>query len=875
MNIKQTFFSALAALAVAPAAHSAPVSWIAGTAGDASGTWNGVGPTFNGQTYGALDDLSIDGTATKTITLSGAILNPNSLTVSSAGATTLTGASVGGTLLKSGSGDLTLASATTFGAVTINNGKFILTNGAGLGTTGTVTVAAGAATKASFTGTSYSASIASQFFLDTVTQTTDLNIQKNFDFGSPAASSAYAMVMKSGSSLTNTLSGNLTGSANANLWLDVNVTATPNPATWKLTGDNSGFAGSIRLNRGNLSLGSVASAGTGLLYIQSNSDVTNGNLTFDFGGNVTATLANAVTIRAGSTGGIHTGNSINTLNNDVTIAGVFDQNAGQTWFKIGSGKLTLTNAGNTFGDSGTTNISAGTLSIGGSSRLNGVTAGTYAGAMSIASGATFDYASTAAQTVSGIVSGAGRITKSGASTLTLSGANTFSGGITVTQGTVAATTAAALGTGAITASSSYGASYASAGTPFLSLTGTGAINVANDIVVATPASSSFYAIQKSGAGSSLTLSGVISGGNANTTLQLDTPTSGDSTTSYTISGTSNTLAGTLRLNRGTLTLGNANAAGTATIFLQTNANTAGNLIFSSAMTVANPVTIGTTANQAISSVNGDVVLSGAVTTSSANTTGGLNKVGAGTLSLTNASNALTGPTAITAGTLSISGGGRLNAANYAGNVAISSGATFEYASSADQVMSGAISGAGALAKSGASTLSLTGISTYTGGTLISGGTLQLGAPNRLADGGAVTLNGGTFDTGGFNETAGPLALGIGTTSIINFGAGASVLNFSSASQATWAGSLDIYNWTGNATTAGGIDQLIFASFDLTPAQLANVNFYSGSGSGKIGSGATFIGSELVPVPEPGAIALLALLLPIAGRRERRHSQKND
>ena len=153
---------------------AATILWTGG--GDTSGLWTGT--TFNTQAYTSLDDLNIDGSATKTITLIGA-LTPNSLTVSGtgttgatvsggvgaagAGAITLTGTSVGGTLSKTGSADLVLASANTFGNVTISNGKFFLNNAAGLGTTGTLTVNSGTASGVSG---SYAAATEGQFYYD-------------------------------------------------------------------------------------------------------------------------------------------------------------------------------------------------------------------------------------------------------------------------------------------------------------------------------------------------------------------------------------------------------------------------------------------------------------------------------------------------------------------------------------------------------------------------------------------------------------------------------------------------------------------------------------------------------------------------------------
>ena len=96
--------------------------------------------------------------------------------------------------------------------------------------------------------------------------------------------------------------------------------------------------------------------------------------------------------------------------------------------KLGANTLTLTGV-NTY--TGSTAINAGTLKIDGSGQLGG---GTYAGA--ITNNGTFAYSSSAAQTLNGVISGTGALTKSGAGVLTLNAANTFSGTSAVSAGTI-------------------------------------------------------------------------------------------------------------------------------------------------------------------------------------------------------------------------------------------------------------------------------------------------------------------------------------------------------------------------------------------------------------------------------------------------------
>jgi autotransporter-associated beta strand protein len=229
---------------------------------------------------------------------------------------------------------------------------------------------------------------------------------------------------------------------------------------------------------------------------------------------------------------------------------------------------------------------------------------------------------------------------------------------------------------------------------------------------------------------------------------------------------------------------------------------------------------------------------------------------------------------------------------------------------ASTTFSGTIGGAGNLTKVGTGTLTVTGASAHTGTTNVNGGTLvvagataaalagtsglavgsatfTLGKSNQVNNAAPVTLTGGTLNTAGFSEgsfdasgngVAGLGALTVAATSTVDLGAGSSVLAFADSSAATWAGStaLNVYNWTGTPDLGGGADRLYFGSSaaGLTPAQLAEIKFFSDAGTTQIGNGATMLGTgEIVPVttavPEPTALALLGLgAAAITSRRRR-------
>jgi autotransporter-associated beta strand protein len=88
---------------------------------------------------------------------------------------------------------------------------------------------------------------------------------------------------------------------------------------------------------------------------------------------------------------------------------------------------------NTF--TGPITISAGSVVVDGTGLLG---AGAYAGVISLAVPATnFTYSGTAAQTLSGVISGTGSLTKTATSTLSLTGANSYTGTTTVSGGILA------------------------------------------------------------------------------------------------------------------------------------------------------------------------------------------------------------------------------------------------------------------------------------------------------------------------------------------------------------------------------------------------------------------------------------------------------
>ncbi len=125
---------------------------------------------------------------------------------------------------------------------------------------------------------------------------------------------------------------------------------------------------------------------------------------------------NLLTLGTGSTAG-----------NQTIISGVVSGTAGLTVYN--SGTLVLSGV-NTY--SGTTTItSPAVVIIGGAGQLG---SGSYSG--NIANTGTFRYSSTAAQTLSGVISGSGALNENGSGTLKLSAANSYTGATAINGGSL-------------------------------------------------------------------------------------------------------------------------------------------------------------------------------------------------------------------------------------------------------------------------------------------------------------------------------------------------------------------------------------------------------------------------------------------------------
>ncbi len=507
----------------------------------------------------------------------------------------------------------------------------------------------------------------------------------------------------------------------------------------------------------------------------------------------TTVSSGTLQIGAGGTTGSVTGDIANNAalkfnrSDALAFSGIISGNGTVT--QAGSGALTLTGA-NTY--TGGTTVNAGTLQIGAGGTTGSIAGGitnnatvvfnrsdAIAFAGGIAGTGTVVQAGSGNATFSGVISGTGAFRQEGSGTTTLTANNTFTGGTTVSNGTLQ------IGAG--------GATGAIAGN--ITNNATVVFNRSDAVAFAGAVVGSGNLVN-AGSGNT-TLSGVISG--AGNLRQAGTGT--------TILTGNNSYTGGTTVAAGTLQIGAGGTTGGLVGNIVNNGTLAINR--SDAVTLSGAISgNGTVANAGNGNTTFDGVISG---------TGALRQAGTGTAILT-AANTYTGGTTIAAGTLQIGAGGttgslvgsitnngtlainRSDAITLSG--AIAGSGNVVNTGNGNTTLEGVVSGAGALRQAGTGTFILTAANTYTGGTTVAAGTLQLGAGGTAGSVAGNITNNGTL---ALNRSDSSTLDGVvsGTGSLRHLGSGTTTLtgnNIYSGGTTIAAGTLQI----GAGGTVGSI-----------------------------------------------------------------------
>jgi autotransporter-associated beta strand protein len=226
----------------------------------------------------------------------------------------------------------------------------------------------------------------------------------------------------------------------------------------------------------------------------------------------------------------------------------------------------------------------------------------------------------------------------------------------------------------------------------------------------------------------------------------------------------------------------------------------------------------------------DLIVSGTLYNCSQNpgNANGFTKSGLGTM-LLSGTNLFTGNISVTAGTVIEGNAGNIDGGLYAGNIAISSGATFAFGSSQFQTNSGAISGAGTLLVNngtGSGLVLSNSASTLTGPVVITNaGTLFLIAGSSLGSPSGISIAGGaTFDV---SQLASPYVWPAGASATGSGTAGsAATINSAGAVTIGSSSSIILNNYDGTdpgltingSLTLGGANQFVVNGAALAPGQ---------------------------------------------------------
>ncbi len=744
-----------------------------------------------------LSNVAAQPATSTSLTISGVISGASrSITMIGGGTLELSGANTytGGTTVSSGTLTLSGArTATATGGITVGNlasstGTLNITNGTfNLGTSTVVG-----------SGNNTVAGIVNQTGGSLTTATNQL-LLGNLGTGTASGSNSTGTYNLSGGTL-NTIAG----------------------GTGVLLGVNTGTTGVFNLS-GN---GNLAMAATSTMQIgrSDNNVATNTTGTFSqTGGTATVGILQMSGIAAGATSNAGANSTLSLTGGSfaaTTFNALSGANSSTSVITIGStAQVTLPAFPTNAKGSGSTatitfDSTTGFLSPAAASATY-LPAGTFTNAYLTANGAKFNVPTgrdiTVAQVLSNALSATGTLTKSGAGTLSLTGSNTFAGATTISAGTLNVNSSSALGDASATNTLVFnggtlqaGATFTSASTRPVSMTGTGVIDTSVGAF-------------------NLGIDGVISGTGALTKTGGNT---------LTLSG-NNTNSGGILVSGGVLSATTSNSAlGTGSV----NINGGLRLTVAAGLDIANPITIasgpGATGRGVVESTGGSgtATISGPITINGGPSAGGHFVASTGTVlhlagAITSAS-----PFSQRDGVVRFSGGGTGYASLLSTGTTIvgadnglattatvtlgaSGGATLNL-NGFNQSLVGITKGANAATIGNSSTttdsvLTTTGTSSFAGTIVdsVSGGTRKVGlavASGQLTLTGANTYSGNTTVNGGTLVLGNASALGTSSATVtsgsLNLG-GQTVTNAISVGT---AGTLTGSGTTGAATLAGSV-----------------------------------------------------------------------
>ena len=535
---------------------------------------------------------------------------------------------------------------------------------------------------------------------------------------------------------------------------------------------SSGNTGSVGLQGVNGTPGTYGAGGVGVVSSGSSSVTTSGVISGGLAGDGT-TRANAIELSGGNnvltlqSGYSFVGNVISSGGDTLSLGGdtggsfsvgSIASTSPTSWtgneqyygfsnyVKTGSGTWILTGTTTVFTpwtiNSGTLSVSSdGNLGAAGSQlTLSGGTlqnTSEFSTARDILLSGSGSFQTLENLTVTGLISGSGQLIKTGSSALILTNNNTYTGGTTLSAGTLqlgnggttGSVTGNILNNGSLVFNRSDALTYADviSGTGQLVQTGNGTLTLTgqNSYTGGTTINSGTLQIGNGGITGAIT-GDILNNGslvfNRSDSLTYGGAVSGSGNFVKAGNGTltllgDNTYTGGTTLNSGTLQIGNGGTAGAISGNILNNAS----LVF----------------NRSDSLTYGSVI-SG---------TGHFTQSGDGVLTLLG-DNTYTGGTTINSGTLQLGNGGATGSVT--GNILNNGSLVFNRG---DALTYGnVISGSGSLANTGNGTLTLTGQNTYTGSTSITAGTLKTSANNVVANSSDVTIaKGATLNLDGTNQ----------------------------------------------------------------------------------------------------------------------------